>query len=78
MLSQYSMPYTARRRNSLDRLEYGKVALNARLFLSVKICPPGCVPKGVGTDMKYNHPLNQIRSQTRQYWDKDGTRTAVR
>jgi len=28
--------------------------------------------------MKYHHPLNQIRSQTRPYWDQDGTRTAAR
>jgi len=28
--------------------------------------------------MKYHHPLNQIRSQTRPYWDRDGTRTAAR
>lgn len=28
--------------------------------------------------MKYHHPLNQIRSQTRPYWDRDETRTAVR
>ncbi len=28
--------------------------------------------------MKYQHPLNQIRSQTRPYWDRDETRTAVR
>src|ERR1019366_10112329 len=34
--------------------------------------------KGIETDMKYNHTLNQIRSQTSQFWDKDGTRTAVR
>jgi hypothetical protein len=28
--------------------------------------------------MKYRHPLNQIRSQTRSYWDRDETRVAVR
>jgi hypothetical protein len=28
--------------------------------------------------MKYHHPLNQIRSQTRPYWDSDETRSAVR
>ncbi len=28
--------------------------------------------------MKYHHPLNLIRSQTRAYWDRDETRTAVR
>ena len=28
--------------------------------------------------MKYHHPLNQIRLQTRPYWDRDETRAAVR
>jgi len=28
--------------------------------------------------MRYRDPLNQIRSQTRPYWDRDGTRPAVR
>jgi hypothetical protein len=28
--------------------------------------------------MKYQHPLNQIRSLTRTYWDRDETRAAVR
>ena len=28
--------------------------------------------------MKYQHPLNQIRLQTRPYWDRDETRAATR
>jgi hypothetical protein len=28
--------------------------------------------------MKYDHPLKQILSQTRPYWDQDGTRDSVR
>ena len=28
--------------------------------------------------MRYHHPLNQIRSRTRLYWDRDETRPAVR
>jgi hypothetical protein len=28
--------------------------------------------------MKYHHPLKQILSQARPYWDRDGTRAAVR
>src|SRR5450432_3160877 len=28
--------------------------------------------------MRYHHPLNQIRSRTRTYWDRDETRSAVR
>ena len=28
--------------------------------------------------MKYHDPLKQILSQTRPYWDRDETRTAVR
>ena len=28
--------------------------------------------------MKYHHPLNEIRSRTRMYWDRDETGPAVR
>src|SRR5271170_1730842 len=72
------MPCSSRKRDSLDRFRYGSAAINARSFLSVKICSPDRVLKGVETDMKYHHPLRKILSQARPYWDQDEMRAPVR
>src|SRR5271156_4846517 len=72
------MPCSSRKRDSLDRFRYGSAAINARSFLSVRICSPNRVLKGVETDMKYHHPLKKILSQARPYWDQDEMRATVR